>query len=750
MYVNESELIVVFLCDAYRQKEWCGLEWRAIRELINKKLSDDRILFIKCGDGKVDGVFGTIDGYIDSSKIGVPDIVKDIMIRYDEVSNCKRCYPHAGDKDYSDQKRKDKQNLRNTILEIQRMQVLSTSAMPWMASDSVSYDYIIPSLIVNTTLTLKKHGLKKCTFNDFMQTEQHGNLIITGEAGVGKSTLLSCMFLNMSEHDSDDLYFFIDARSFYEYNSEDLLDFLLKELGIYKKMSYDFVDERLYVFIDGLDEVDNNTLSKILEIIYKNRIKYKFIVACRDYVFVNQVACNRCWNSMFQEVVNVEKWNLELSNEYVKKYLSAIGKGEYIEQIVRNVERDKSFEEMYANPFQLNILIYLFVKKSEEIKNKEIANLYLLYENFIQTIFDNELIRNTTDCQYEDFTEKMISIAKHIFSDQTNSLVKHLEFSFEEILGHGIDIQRESIYSILLVIDRNGKIIKFRHETLYEFFIAKSFILILQTKSFDSLLREFNNFYDYYINKFIRSGFEAYKKNNRIFYQSLCCVYYSCIKKNIRLNKKFKKIVKDFSPKYMKNCKALFNNSKKNIYIRELAIYYIGRLVLEKTPKLLMFAYKYDTNYVIKRIAVLGLILNNDEKAEKEYLDSLIPGSREDITQRSLTLVYFGDDVGDIYTYKDNNIISWEKSKCAIINRLQIDNRRNYLYRYWDLRTLYLFCYSRKSCDLISDEDFEIIKQTNINSHLYSEAKKRYISEEKEKLIQFIKKLRKNRIDSGK
>ena len=128
----------------------------------------------------------------------------------------------------------------------------------------------------------------------------------------------------------------------------------------------------------------------------------------------------------------------------------------------------------------------------------------------------------------------------------------------------------------------------------------------------------------------------------------------------------------------------------------------------------------------------------------------MIPGSREDITQRSLTLVYFGDDVGDIYTYKDNNIISWEKSKCAIINRLQIDNRRNYLYRYWDLRTLYLFCYSRKSCDLISDEDFEIIKQTNINSHLYSEAKKRYISEEKEKLIQFIKKLRKNRIDSGK
>ena len=639
-------------------------------------------------------------------------------------------------------KKRQKKYWRNTLLELQKKQILNASAMPWMTSESVSYEFIIPSLIVNTVLTLKKHGLKECAFNYFIQQKQTGNVIVTGEAGVGKSTLLSCMFLKMIERSTEELCFFIDARNFYEYNNEDFLEFLLKELGVNKNISYYFENEYIYVFIDGLDEVDKNTLSNIMQVIYRNRLKIRFIVACRDYVFANHIACHKQWSGMFQEVVNVEKWNVELSNNYVNDYLRAIGKEEYIELIINSVAGDNSFEEIYSNPFQLNILIYLFIQNIKEIKNRNIANLYLLYERFVHTLFKNELIRDTTECKYDDFIKKMITIAKYIFADQTDGLKKHLGYYFKEIFGNNDNLQNDSIYAILLIIDRSGQIIKFRHETLYEFFIARSFIMVLQMKSVDLLMGEFKNFYDFYINKFIRSGLEACRKHSKEFYQSLCSVYFSCIKKDIHLNKNFKKIVKDYSPKYMKNCKALSVGFKKNIYIRELAVYYAGRLVFDSAPKLLTFAYNYDPNDLIRRTAVLGLILNNDEEAEKKYLDSLIPGTTQDIMQRSLTLIYFGDDVGDIYSYKDKNSTSWEKSKCAIIDRLKIDNKRNYLYRYWDLKTIYLFCYSRNSCDLISDEDFEIIKNASVDSNLYSDLKKRRISDEKRKLIQYIEKER--------
>lgn len=63
IYRNRSRLIVVFLCEKYQEKDWCGIEFRAIREII-KERKDQRVMFIKMDDGQVDGVFST-DGYID-------------------------------------------------------------------------------------------------------------------------------------------------------------------------------------------------------------------------------------------------------------------------------------------------------------------------------------------------------------------------------------------------------------------------------------------------------------------------------------------------------------------------------------------------------------------------------------------------------------------------------------------------------------------------------------------------------------
>jgi hypothetical protein len=65
IYHKQSDLIVIFLCEEYNKKEWCGLEWRAIRDLIKSK-EDERIMFVKFDNAEIDGTF-SIDGYIDAS-----------------------------------------------------------------------------------------------------------------------------------------------------------------------------------------------------------------------------------------------------------------------------------------------------------------------------------------------------------------------------------------------------------------------------------------------------------------------------------------------------------------------------------------------------------------------------------------------------------------------------------------------------------------------------------------------------------
>lgn len=66
IYHTDTELLVVFLCAEYERKQWCRLEWRAIRDII-KTRPPDRIMFFRFDDAPVQGSFST-DGYIDARK----------------------------------------------------------------------------------------------------------------------------------------------------------------------------------------------------------------------------------------------------------------------------------------------------------------------------------------------------------------------------------------------------------------------------------------------------------------------------------------------------------------------------------------------------------------------------------------------------------------------------------------------------------------------------------------------------------
>ncbi|MDB9320062.1 SUMF1/EgtB/PvdO family nonheme iron enzyme [Nodularia spumigena] len=66
IYQKQCDLVVIFIGKDYEKKEWCRLEWRAIRELIKTKIQESplAIMPIRMDSGDVPGLFST-DGYID-------------------------------------------------------------------------------------------------------------------------------------------------------------------------------------------------------------------------------------------------------------------------------------------------------------------------------------------------------------------------------------------------------------------------------------------------------------------------------------------------------------------------------------------------------------------------------------------------------------------------------------------------------------------------------------------------------------
>ncbi len=69
----------MFLCRDYERKEWPGLEWRAIRDLIKKK-EDESIMLIRLDDSAITGLY-SIDGVLDATELEPEEIAAQIVVR---------------------------------------------------------------------------------------------------------------------------------------------------------------------------------------------------------------------------------------------------------------------------------------------------------------------------------------------------------------------------------------------------------------------------------------------------------------------------------------------------------------------------------------------------------------------------------------------------------------------------------------------------------------------------------------------
>ena len=83
IYRNKADLIVIFLSAEYAEKQWCGLEWRAIRDLIKHK-KDDQIMFVRLDDAPIEGVL-SLDGYVDATRHS-PEKMAEFILRRIQTS----------------------------------------------------------------------------------------------------------------------------------------------------------------------------------------------------------------------------------------------------------------------------------------------------------------------------------------------------------------------------------------------------------------------------------------------------------------------------------------------------------------------------------------------------------------------------------------------------------------------------------------------------------------------------------------
>jgi hypothetical protein len=79
VYRNQSDLLVVFLSAQYATRDWCGLEWRVVRDLIKSRQSD-RVMLVRLDDSPIEGLL-SIDGYLDAREMTAHELADLILQR---------------------------------------------------------------------------------------------------------------------------------------------------------------------------------------------------------------------------------------------------------------------------------------------------------------------------------------------------------------------------------------------------------------------------------------------------------------------------------------------------------------------------------------------------------------------------------------------------------------------------------------------------------------------------------------------
>ncbi len=173
---------------------------------------------------------------------------------------------------------------------------------------------------------------------------------------------------------------------------------------------------------------------------------------------------------------------------------------------------------------------------------------------------------------------------------------------------------------------------------------------------------------------------------------------------------------------------------------KETVIYFLGRLSIKPDIEIIKKAYYLEDNKYIKLNLVFTSLCTYDEEIELDFVRLCIDNNEYDLMLRSWTMAYFKLEKNP-YDYIDTKDSDFEEAKLPRIKRLAINDESNKKYekamsfRLMDLLVIFLFIRNRDK-KYLTNEELDIIKNTNIEFSRYSNTKKELMTYLQSKIIE--------------
>ena len=618
----------------------------------------------------------------------------------------------------------------------QRQQILNEPFYIWGYSSYENSEEVYKECYVKN-ISIKNLGAKHK--KNRMIFKRKCGIAILGKAGVGKSTYLRYVFLK----NTNSVHHLINVllnRRFYFYIAKDMIKH--SEIRTYLQNDKRNAKSK-YVFVDGLDEVNENDFEKIAVLVNEiYNMGYTLIISCRKDIY----EYIRLFGSSVFSIINIHleinEWSEMQSKEYISRYVSSHSESN-IEQVIQKYLDDPQYSIFFQTPLELSMLIYILERSIDSTHREDsIINRYDLYDKFLHIWIQREVIckesaQASQNTSIDDVMDLWASIAF--------MLIKNNRILYTNDARLKSDIQKNSkllkyMVGMVKLDNKNNRncIVGFNHETIKEFLVARFFFNSIGTCSenmLDAILWEYN----YSVTSFIQENLCLLDHETRVLYFNNLVG----ILANTNLYKRSKNFAKYRSLIDSKMKNTINRMSLENLQIlKNQIIYFAARIpdidheLVSDGNSVIEEVYLHEDNLFNKRSAAIGAAILGNTKVELLYAKDLLNDYNSNLRDRSFTMVYY-QDVKNVspFEYVDDGTHSWDNSRKSRINRLKVDIPKNIRMRTFDLITIYNFTKSRNGTFIPTKEEIESVKNCNINISEYTDEKKELLNIVKNNII---------------
>lgn len=305
-------------------------------------------------------------------------------------------------------------------------------------------------------------------------------LLILGQPGIGKSTLITWITANFTDRLDDILvYRFASDLKDIDWHKTRLAHRILEELGF----EYNDLSGKT-VILDGLDEVSIDNRRDILDELYGNLIfenhikKFSLVITCREnyvkerervkgtYIILQpwDEAQIRSFHNIFQEKVKNSASENTMETIIEKRDILGIPLILYMVLALNiSIEKEGSIVDIYDKIFSLNGGIYDRCIENKKFENKhrvtEIKEqIHQVSREIAIWMFENNPYE--ANIPQEEYLKICTNIMKEWKQENKNVEQDFLVGSYFKLVKHCEGVETEELY--------------FVHRTIYEYFVAET------------------------------------------------------------------------------------------------------------------------------------------------------------------------------------------------------------------------------------------------------------------------------------